>query len=60
MDDEKGGFRKEKWPKRPLIVTGSRDHSLRVWTLPRPGEKEYKSYGSEDADTDPADVRHFV
>ncbi|KDR77422.1 hypothetical protein GALMADRAFT_138534 [Galerina marginata CBS 339.88] len=33
----------ERWPKRPLIVTGSRDHSLRVWTLPRPGETEFKS-----------------
>ncbi|VDB82864.1 unnamed protein product [Peniophora sp. CBMAI 1063] len=55
MEDENGVIRQEKWPKRPLIVTGSRDHSLRVWTLPRPGEKEYKSYGSEDADTDPAD-----
>ena len=53
---------REKWPKRPLIVTGSRDHSLRVWALPRPGEDEYKYFGGEDGDVDPADVciRIFV
>jgi F-box and WD-40 domain protein CDC4 len=56
VEDERGVIRQERWPKRPLIVTGSRDHTLRVWTLPRPGEQEYKSYGSEDADADPADV----
>uniref|UniRef100_A0A0W0FFP9 Putative WD40 repeat-like protein n=1 Tax=Moniliophthora roreri TaxID=221103 RepID=A0A0W0FFP9_MONRR len=45
-------IRREKWPKRPLIVTGSRDHSLRVWTLPRKGEEEYKCYspGGRGAD----------
>ncbi|KAH9952174.1 cell division control protein 4 [Amylocystis lapponica] len=37
----------EKWPKRPLIVTGSRDHTLRVWTLPRPGDDEYGTDGDE-------------
>ncbi|KAF9261435.1 WD40 repeat-like protein [Marasmius fiardii PR-910] len=41
-----GPQRKEKWPKRPLIVTGSRDHSLRVWILPRKGEQEYKCTNS--------------
>jgi F-box and WD-40 domain protein CDC4 len=46
----------EKWPKRPLIVTGSRDHSLRVWTLPRPGEAEFKCFGSDDAEVDLAEV----
>ncbi|CAE6466081.1 unnamed protein product [Rhizoctonia solani] len=30
--------RKEKWPKRTLIVTGSRDHTLSVWKLPRHGD----------------------
>ncbi|KAK7040841.1 SCF ubiquitin ligase complex subunit cdc4 [Paramarasmius palmivorus] len=47
--------RREKWPKRPLIVTGSRDHSLRVWTLPRKGEEEYKCYspGGRGADGEP-------
>ncbi|KAF5373826.1 hypothetical protein D9758_000915 [Tetrapyrgos nigripes] len=37
-----GVTRKERWPKRPLIVSGSRDHSLRVWMLPRRGEPEYR------------------
>jgi WD40 repeat protein len=26
--------KQQRWPDHPLIVTGSRDHSLRVWTLP--------------------------
>jgi F-box and WD-40 domain protein CDC4 len=56
MIDMEGGVR-EKWPKRPLIVTGSRDHSLRVWSLPRPGDPEYRCYGADDAEADPADVR---
>ncbi|TFK36328.1 WD40-repeat-containing domain protein [Crucibulum laeve] len=51
-----GVMKKEKWPKRPLIVTGSRDHSLRVWTLPRPGEAEYRFFGPDDAEVDPSDV----
>lgn len=52
--------RKERWPKRPMIVTGSRDHTLRVWILPRPGEDEYKCYGADDNDGDPADVSWFI
>jgi F-box and WD-40 domain protein CDC4 len=47
---EDGVTRKERWPKRPLIVTGSRDHTLRVWTLPRPGDEEYRCYTADDAD----------
>ena len=58
VEDEHGNLRKEKWPKRPLIVTGSRDHSLRVWDLPRPGEPEYRFDGADEADIDPADVSH--
>jgi len=50
-----GVIRREKWPKRPLIVTGSRDHSLRVWTLPRPGDPEFRFYGSEDGEVDLAE-----
>ncbi|KAI0672823.1 WD40 repeat-like protein [Trametes maxima] len=46
---------REKWPKRPLIVTGSRDHSLRVWTLPRPGDEEYRCYGADDTEVDPSE-----
>ncbi|KAF8912150.1 WD40-repeat-containing domain protein [Gymnopilus junonius] len=51
-----GVITKEKWPKRPLIVTGSRDQSLRVWTLPRPGEAEFKCFGSEENEVDLAEV----
>jgi F-box and WD-40 domain protein CDC4 len=32
----------ELWPKQPLIVTGSRDNTLCVWTLPLPGDPEHK------------------
>jgi F-box and WD-40 domain protein CDC4 len=56
IEGEDGVIRREKWPKRPLIVTGSRDHTLRVWLLPRPGEGEYRCYGNEDAEVDPAEV----
>lgn len=28
------GEARQRWPEQPLIVTGSRDHTLRVWTLP--------------------------
>ncbi|KAA1469244.1 cell division control protein 4 [Dentipellis sp. KUC8613] len=50
VKDEAGQVRQEKWPKRSMIVTGSRDHGLRVWTLPRPGEPEYKSPGIDGSD----------
>jgi F-box and WD-40 domain protein CDC4 len=56
MEGEGGVISREKWPKRPLIVTGSRDHSLRVWALPRPGDAEYRCCGADDTDADPADV----
>lgn len=45
-----GVVRRERWPKRPLIVTGSRDHTLRVWTLPRRGDEEYKCYGADESE----------
>jgi F-box and WD-40 domain protein CDC4 len=57
IEGEDGVVRREKWPKRSLIVTGSRDHSLRVWLLPRPDEGEYKCYGNDDNEVDPAEVR---
>jgi F-box and WD-40 domain protein CDC4 len=56
VEQEGGAIVKERWPKRAIIVTGSRDHSLRVWTLPRPGEPEYKCFGGDDIEVDPADV----
>ncbi|KAG1762640.1 WD40 repeat-like protein [Suillus occidentalis] len=55
IEGEGGVITKEKWPKRSVIVTGSRDHSLRVWTLPRPGDPEYRCYGADDSEADPAD-----
>ncbi|KAJ7171971.1 WD40 repeat-like protein [Mycena filopes] len=42
--------RREKWPKRALIVTGSRDHTLRVWTLPRTGDASYSCFDEGDPD----------
>ncbi|KAI9065422.1 WD40 repeat-like protein [Trametes sanguinea] len=54
-ENEHGIVVREKWPKRPLIVTGSRDHSLRVWTLPRPGDEEYRCYGADDTEIDPSE-----
>ncbi|KIY42938.1 WD40 repeat-like protein [Fistulina hepatica ATCC 64428] len=56
VEDEDGVVHRERWPKSPLIVTGSRDHSLRVWSLPRPGAPEFRCYGAEDADVDPGEV----
>ncbi|KAJ2933128.1 hypothetical protein H1R20_g3974, partial [Candolleomyces eurysporus] len=47
VEDANGAVKQEKWPKRALIVSGSRDHSLRVWTLPRPHEPEYRSYNPD-------------
>ncbi|KAL0946467.1 hypothetical protein HGRIS_012686 [Hohenbuehelia grisea] len=55
VEHEGGGITREKWPKRPLIVTGSRDHSLRVWTLPRPGEPDYAASGTDEVEADPAE-----
>ncbi len=34
-------MRRERWPKRTLIVTGSRDHTLRVWKLPKTHEPSF-------------------
>ncbi|KAI6005750.1 WD40 repeat-like protein [Pisolithus albus] len=52
IEGEGGVVTREKWPKRSLIVTGSRDHSLRVWTLPRKSEPEYRWSGADDADAE--------
>ncbi|KAF9501064.1 WD40 repeat-like protein [Pleurotus eryngii] len=39
-DDTIGGYQA---PVKPLILTGSRDHTLRVWTLPVSGDDEFKA-----------------
>ena len=59
VENETGIVTREKWPKRPLIVTGSRDHSLRVWSLPKRGDVEYKSFGNEESEGDPTEVSAF-
>ncbi|KAF7295600.1 F-box domain-containing protein [Mycena indigotica] len=54
--------RREKWPKRALIVTGSRDHTLRVWTLPRPDDTPYSCFDEgdpEDAEDNPYHRHHL-
>lgn len=45
-------------PKHPLIITGSRDSTLRVWKLPRPGDPEFiQAENDNDADSCPYFVR---
>jgi len=43
----------ELWPKRPLIVTGSRDRTVCVWVFPQPGDPEHKG---SDGDNNSDDV----
>ena len=59
IDKDDGSGEKEKWPKRTLIVTGSRDHSLRVWRLPGRGDDEYRCFGADTTEDDPAEVCGF-
>jgi F-box and WD-40 domain protein CDC4 len=39
-------------PKEPLIITGSRDSTLRVWKLPRPGDPQIHQAGPPANDSD--------
>jgi F-box and WD-40 domain protein CDC4 len=39
-------------PKEELIITGSRDSSLRVWKLPRPGDRSIMQTGASSNDHD--------
>lgn len=39
-------------PKEPLIITGSRDSTLRVWKLPQPGERSIMQTGPPANDHD--------
>lgn len=56
-DDGSGGY--ELFPKRTLIVSGSRDHTLRVWRLPGQGDGEYHS-SKAAVDGDTVAVRSWV
>jgi len=49
-------IRREKWPKRPMIVSGSRDRTLHVWLLPRPGDIEQGHLGSGEDGVGPIKV----
>ncbi|KAG8913200.1 SCF ubiquitin ligase complex subunit cdc4 [Tulasnella sp. 417] len=55
IDAEDGSDNKEKWPKHTMIVTGSRDNTLRVWRLPAPGDEEYRCFGAQTTEGDPSD-----
>ena len=50
--------RKERWPKRTLIVTGSRDHTLRVWRLPKAHEPGFV-FVPEEEGPDHVEVKLF-
>jgi F-box and WD-40 domain protein CDC4 len=39
-------------PKEELIITGSRDSTLRVWKLPKPGDKSIMQTGASSNDHD--------
>lgn len=56
IDRDDGSGIQEKWPKRTVIVTGSRDHTLRVWRLPAKGDDEYRCFGADGNEGDPAEV----
>lgn len=45
-----GVVQNELWPKSAKIVSGSRDHTLRVWALPEAGGVEFKANISDKAD----------
>ncbi|KAG8743264.1 SCF ubiquitin ligase complex subunit cdc4 [Ceratobasidium sp. 414] len=49
--------RMEKWPKRSLIVSGSRDHTLRVWNLPRSGYEHNEMVESPGVEGNPYHLR---
>lgn len=50
-------------PKFPLIITGSRDSTLRVWKLPMPGDKTYlpgRDGQDGDAFLNPTNNPYFI
>lgn len=44
-------------PKQPLIITGSRDSNLRVWKLPKPGDRAFVQNGLASDEECPYFVR---
>jgi len=40
-------------PKQPLIITGSRDSTLKIWRLPTKADKPYRPTNSGDIDNQP-------
>lgn len=50
--DEDGITRRERWPKRSLIITGSRDNACRIWALPKDDDPEYRCAGADDIESD--------
>lgn len=48
--------KREKWPKSTVIVTGSRDHTLRIWSMPKRGESQFMP----DPGMDPFNVHHSL
>ncbi|KAK6541295.1 SCF ubiquitin ligase complex subunit cdc4 [Orbilia ellipsospora] len=40
-------------PKQPLIITGSRDSTLKIWRLPTKADKPYKPSNTADIDAQP-------
>lgn len=50
-----------RMPKQPLIITGSRDSTLRVWKLPMPSDEPYLLSGHEaEAFLNPINNPYFV
>jgi F-box and WD-40 domain protein CDC4 len=49
-----------RMPKQPLIITGSRDSTLRVWKLPAVDDPTYLSNPDIDAFMNPANNPYFV
>ena len=49
-----------RMPKVPLVITGSRDSTLRVWKLPMPGDQTYLSGQDNDAFMNPSNNPYFV
>ena len=47
-------------PKVPLVITGSRDFTLRIWTLPQPGDKLYLPESNNPDDAAVANNPYFV